>query len=104
VTADEVTANLTEALNKALSGLDDADRIYCSVDIDVLDASYCGSSAPTPGGLLPHELFRLVRRVAADERIAGFELVECAPPLDTGGRTVDAAARTVAHFLSGWSA
>ncbi|GAA0290636.1 formimidoylglutamase [Halarchaeum salinum] len=104
VTGEAVAADLPKAVNRALSALDDVDRIYCSVDIDVLDAAYGGSSAPTPGGLLPRELFRLVRLVAADERIAGFELVECAPPLDTSGRTVDAAARTVAHFLSGWSA
>ncbi|SFG71791.1 formiminoglutamase [Halopelagius inordinatus] len=104
VTAEEVAENLPKAVDRALSGFDDVDRIYCSVDIDVLDAVYGGSSAPTPGGLLPRELFRLVRLLADDERIAGFELVECAPPLDTDGRTVDAAARTVAHFLSGWSA
>lgn len=104
VTAEEVAADLSEAVDRALSSLGPVDRIYCSVDIDVLDAVYCGSSAPTPGGLLPRELFRLVRLVADDKRIAGFELVECAPPLDAGGRTVDAAARTVAHFLSGWSA
>jgi len=104
VTAEEVTADLPEAVDRALSTLDTVDRIYCSVDIDVLDAIYSGSSAPTPGGLLPRELFRLVRLVAKDDRIAGFELVECAPPLDVDGRTVDAAARTVAHFLSGWEA
>lgn len=104
VTVEEVTANLSKAVDRALSGLDNVDRIYCSVDIDVLDAIYSGSSAPTPGGLLPRELFQLVRLVATDERIAGFELVECSPPLDVDGRTVDAAARTVAHFLSGWSA
>lgn len=104
VTAEEVTADLPEAVDRALSALDNVDRIYCSVDIDVLDAIYSGTSAPTPGGLLPRELFRLVRLVANDERIEGFELVECAPPLDTDGRTVDAAARTVAHFISGWSA
>ncbi|MBZ6496940.1 formimidoylglutamase [Natrinema longum] len=103
VTVEEITTDLAEAVDRALSGLGDVDRIYCSVDIDVLDAVYGGCSAPTPGGLLPRELFRLVRLFAADERIAGFELVECAPPLDTSGRTVDAAARTVAHFLSGWS-
>ncbi|WP_224270804.1 formimidoylglutamase [Haloprofundus salinisoli] len=104
VTAEEVAADLVAAVDRALSGLDSVDRLYCSVDIDVLDATYCGCSAPTPGGLTPRELFQLVRLVAADERIAGFELVECAPSLDAEGRTVDAAARTIAHFLSGWSA
>ncbi|KTG07710.1 formimidoylglutamase [Haloprofundus marisrubri] len=104
VTAEEVADDLVAPVDRALSSLDSVDHLYCSVDIDVLDATYCGCSAPTPGGLLPRELFRLVRLVAADERLAGFEVVECAPPLDAEGRTVDAAARTVAHFLAGWSA
>ncbi|WP_224337942.1 formimidoylglutamase [Haloprofundus halobius] len=104
VTTAEVSDDLVAAVDRALSGLDSVDHLYCSVDIDVLDATYCGCSAPTPGGLLPRELFQLVRLVAADERLAGFEVVECAPPLDAEGRTVDAAARTIAHFLAGWSA
>jgi formiminoglutamase len=104
VTAQEAATDLSGAVDRALSGLGSVDRLYCSLDIDVLESVYCGSSAPTPGGLMPRELFRLVRSVAADERVAGFELVECAPPLNADGRTVDAAARTVAHFLSGWSA
>lgn len=104
VTAEEVADDLLQAVDRALSALDGVDRLYCSVDIDVLDAPYCGSSAPTPGGLTPRELFRLVRLVASDDRLAGFEVVECAPPLDTDGRTVDAAARTIAHFLAGWNA
>jgi len=80
----------------------DVDQVYVSVDIDVLDAAYPGSSAPTPGGIEPRELFRLVRRIAGRSRVAGFEIVETAPSLDTEGRTVDAAARTIAHFLGGY--
>jgi arginase family enzyme len=58
-------------------------------------------SAPTPGGITTRECFRLCSRFAREERLAGFEVVECAPPLDREGRTVDAAARTVAHVLAG---
>jgi formiminoglutamase len=89
------------ALQKSLDALGTVDHVYASVDIDVLDAAYPGASAPTPGGLQPRELFRLVRELAGDPRIAGFEVVETAPPLDTENRTVDAAARTIAHFLAG---
>jgi formiminoglutamase len=101
VTAEQVGADPAAALGEAMSALDGLDQIYVSVDIDVLDAAYPGSSAPTPGGLQPRELFRLVREVAGDPRVAGFEVVETAPPLDAEGRTVDAAARTIAHFLAG---
>ena len=104
VTAEEVAMDIGDAVDRAFEALEDVDCLYCSVDIDVLDAVYGGSSAPTPGGLLPRELFQLVRHVADDERVAGFEVVECAPTLDPNGRTVDVAARTVAHFLSEWVA
>lgn len=101
VTAEAVADDPGDALADALAALAGADRLYVSVDVDVLDAAYPGASAPTPGGLHPRELFRLVRELAGDPRVAGFEVVETAPPLDEDGRTVDAAARTIAHFLAG---
>lgn len=104
LTAEEVGDDDVEAADRALDALGDVDQVYLSVDVDVLDAPYCGSSAPTPGGVTPRELFRMVRLAASDDRVAGFEVVETAPPLDDDGRTVDAAARTVAHFLAGHSA
>jgi formiminoglutamase len=82
----------------------DVDALYVSVDCDVLDATAApGVSAPTPGGLETRELFRLLRLLASGDRIAGFEVVECAPPLDLEGLTSDAAARAIAHFLAGYA-
>jgi formiminoglutamase/agmatinase len=102
VTAESVGFDIEAALNRVQAAMADVDRIYLSVDIDVLDAAHGpGASAPTPGGLTTRELFGLVRELATDDRLAGFEVVECAPPLDEGDRTVRAAARTVAHALSG---
>ena len=100
VTSEEVGDDPVEATTRALDALD-ADRLLLSVDCDVLDATAApGVSAPTPGGLTTRELFRVVRVAAGDPRIAGLEVVECAPPLDREGQTVDAAARVVAHFLA----
>lgn len=101
VTAEEVGEDVVRAVDAAIGGLGDVDRVYLSVDVDVLDAATApGVSAPTPGGLTARELFRALRLVAADPRLAGFEVVETAPPLDHDGRTVDAAARAVAHVLA----
>ncbi|WP_049925251.1 formimidoylglutamase [Halopiger goleimassiliensis] len=97
---DEGTDAVLETVRDALAGVD---RCYLSVDCDVLDAAAApGVSAPTPGGLSTRELFATVRALAGDVRLAGVEVVECAPPLDRDGRTVDAAARTIAHAMSGY--
>jgi formiminoglutamase len=104
VTAEEVGDDDVDAIDRALDALGDVDQVYVSVDVDVLDAPYPGSSAPTPGGITARELFRMVRIAASDDRLAGVEVVETAPPLDADDRTVDVAARTVAHALTGYKA
>jgi len=103
VTAEEVGDDEVEAIDRALDALGDVDQIYVSVDLDVLDApSAPGVSAPTPGGVTTRELFRMLRLLGAEERLAGFEVVECAPGLESGTANLTAAAgaRAVAHLLS----
>lgn len=101
VTAEEVGEDSVSAIDTALVSLGNVDTIYVSVDLDVLDAAFApGVSAPTPGGISPRELFRMLRLAASDDRVAGFEVVECAPSLDRDDRTVNAGARAIAHFLS----
>ncbi|MGA9403025.1 formimidoylglutamase [Haladaptatus sp.] len=101
VTAEEVGDDSVSAIDTALDSMSDVDTIYVSVDVDVLDAAFApGVSAPTPGGISTRELFRMLRLVAADDRVAGFEVVECAPSLDHDELTVKAGARAIAHFLS----
>ena len=102
LTAERVGRDLEGAVRRARESMAAVDAVYLSIDCDVLDAAHApGVSAPTPGGLTSRELFRIVRSLAAHDRLAGVEIVECAPPLDESGRTVDAAARTVAHALAG---
>jgi len=103
VTAEEVGEDSVAAIDAALDAMGDVDQVYVSVDLDVLDASEApGVSAPTPGGVTARELYRMLRLAASDSRVAGFEVVECAPPLDDGDRTARAGARAVAHFLAGY--
>ncbi|MBV0901522.1 formimidoylglutamase [Haloarcula salina] len=102
---DAVGGDPLGAVDEALAALGDVDAVYVSLDLDVLEAAAApGVSAPTPGGLTTRELFRMLGRVAGDPRVAGFEVVECAPPLDDGTRTARVGARAVAHFLSGLGA
>jgi formimidoylglutamase len=105
VTSEAVGVDPETATTDALDALGSVDRVYVSVDLDVLDATAApGVSAPTPGGLTTRELFLALRRLATDPRVAGFEVVECAPPLDEGDRTAAAGARAIAHFLGAWTA
>lgn len=100
-TAPTLSRDPVETVRRTLDTLG-TDVVYISVDIDVLDAAAApGVSAPTPGGIRTIDLFEAVRVAAADDRVAGLEVVECAPALDRGGRTVAAAARTIAHAVSG---
>ncbi|NHX37764.1 MULTISPECIES: formimidoylglutamase [Halolamina] len=99
--AASVGADPAGAAATALEELSAVDTVYVSLDADVLDAATApGVSAPTPGGLTGRELFAVLGRLAVDDRVAGFEVVECAPSLDRDGRTVTVAARAIAHFLA----
>lgn len=104
VTAEDVGRSLADAARTAIDAVAGVDRLYVSLDLDVLDETAApGVSAPTPGGLTTRELYRLLGTIASDDRVAGFEVVECAPPLDVGDRTATAGARAIAHVLSAWT-
>lgn len=103
VPADAFEKGVGSVLERVREAVAGVDTLYLSVDCDVLDSIAApGVSAPTPSGLSTRELFAAVGSLAGDDRLAGLEVVECAPPLDQGNRTVDAAARTVAHGVTGY--
>ncbi len=61
-----------------ISGL--SARVYVSVDLDVLDPSEMAAvGTPEPGGMRWLELLALLRRVAQERRIVGFDVCELAP-------------------------
>ena len=62
-------AVIDDAIAEALDG---PDAIYISVDIDVIDPGIApGTGTPEPGGMLPREVLRAVRRIAAAVEVAG---------------------------------
>ncbi len=106
ISAEEVSDDPDAAAERALELMDGVDAIYVTLDIDVLDLSFApGTSSPYPGGILPRELFRIVRQLGADERVVGFELVECLPQLDWEQvpATTTNGGRAICHFLSGFA-
>jgi agmatinase len=64
-----------DAINDSLS-----ERVYVSVDLDVLDPSFMPTvGTPEPGGLGWHDVVGLLRQVAERHTIVGFDVVELVP-------------------------
>ena len=97
-----IAAVMADAVDEALDG---ADRLYVSVDIDVLDPGFApGTGTPEPGGMAPADLLRVVRALAQRAEVAALDVVEVAPPYDSADVTVNNAHRVVYEFLAGLAA
>lgn len=81
----EETANKIDAL---LAG---CERVYLTVDMDVLDPAFAPAvQNPEPEGLSTHVLLDLLTKLC-DRRIVAFDLVEVTPHYDTGTTAIQAA-------------
>ena len=91
-------AVIDRAIEEALDG---PDAIYLSVDIDVVDpGSAPGTGTPEPGGMLPRELLRAVRRIVGKVELAGMDIVEVSPPYDWAESTAAVANRCALEAIS----
>jgi agmatinase len=91
-------AVIDQAIAEALDG---PDAIYLSVDIDVVDpGSAPGTGTPEPGGMLPRELLRAVRRIVGQVDLAGMDIVEVSPPYDWAESTAMIANRCALEAIS----
>ena len=69
--------------------------VYVSIDLDVLDPAVMPAvGTPEPGGMGWHELIGLLRAVASERRIVGFDVVELSP-----GEGPEAGAFTAAKLV-----
>jgi agmatinase len=54
--------------------------VYITIDLDAFDPSIMSAvGTPEPGGMGWHEVMRLLKRVAKEKHIVGFDVVELAP-------------------------
>lgn len=75
------------------------DAIHISFDIDALDPSAApGTGIPDFGGLTMREALILLKSLQG-LRLAGLDMVEVAPPLDTSNATVFAALKIIMEFI-----
>ena len=78
-----------------------AEALYVSIDLDVLDSSVApGHSLPEPGGLTYRQLRAVLVEVARRGRVIGFDVVELNPARDPSGATSRVATWILTHFLS----
>ena len=97
-----VEAVIDEAIAQALDG---PDRVYLSVDIDVVDPGMApGTGTPESGGMLGRELLRAVRRIVGSVDLAGMDVVEVSPPFDHAEITAMLAANVVMEAISALAA
>ncbi|OFV65674.1 MAG: agmatinase [Candidatus Syntrophoarchaeum butanivorans] len=80
-TSVDLQSGVKEVIGELRSRL--GERIYISLDMDVLDPSYAPAvSNPEPYGITPSLVRELILKLA--DRVAGFDIVEIAPPYDRG--------------------
>jgi len=98
----EITERGIDAVvDSVLDEIDDAESLFVSVDIDVLDPAFApGTGTPEPGGMTTRELLRALRRLVLAKGLAGMEVVEVSPPFDHAELTAMAAHRVVLEGLS----
>lgn len=99
LTIDEILANPAE-IEPFLSRVLSHDYVYVTLCMDVFSSSVApGVSAVSSLGLMPHQVLPILRECAASGKCVAFDVVECAPPLDTDNRTAKLAAYCIAEFL-----
>lgn len=77
-------------------------RVYISVDLDVLDPALMPAvGTPEPGGMGWHDILSLLRVVAAQRQVVGFDLMELSPALGPPGCAYTAA--RLAYKLMGYA-
>lgn len=106
-TMDEIDARgLDRVLSDALAHVSaQAERVYLTVDVDVLDPAFApGTGTPEPGGLSTRELRSALRRVAQAVELCAIDVVEVCPPFDPSGITALAAERIAVDVLTGMAA
>jgi agmatinase len=67
-----------------------------------MDPAYTpGTGTPVPGGLLPREVFPLIRGLCAEKNMVGFDLVELNPLVDPGYTSALNSKQVVNECLTG---
>lgn len=84
----------------AMSQIPQAENIYVSLDVDVLDPSITpGTGTWEPGGLTFYQVSDLLTALASKGKVVGLDVVEVTPDRDPSGRTAQTAVRLIIDLL-----
>jgi agmatinase len=99
LTVQQIRRDGVEKTTKKIDSLlADCERIYLTIDMDVLDPAFAPAvQNPEPDGLDMHVFLDLLGKVC-DHRIVAFDLVEVAPNYDKGITAIQAA-KTIFEVL-----
>ncbi len=90
VSAHEIARNGIEPAVQQAFNMLKTERIYISLDIDVIDPAYAGGTGtPEPFGLTPRDVKYVIDQSAP--RLAGIDIMEVSPHYDTGNTSALAA-------------
>jgi agmatinase len=90
VSAHEIAKNGIEPAVQQAFNMLKTERVYISLDIDVIDPAYAGGTGtPEPFGLTPRDVKYVIDQSAP--RLAGIDIMEVSPHYDTGNTSALAA-------------
>ncbi|MEM1558614.1 MAG: agmatinase [Thermoproteota archaeon] len=99
-TSKLILEDFSETSRMLRSVVEEADSLYVSIDLDVLDPAYApGVGNPEACGLSTSILLRLLDDSITD-RLLGIDLVELNPLLDYGGSSTAAAVRILFRSIA----
>lgn len=97
------SAGITKTIQDAIESLGEVDRIYATIDMDVLDISVApGVPASTPGGMKSEELFEALLEIGKSQKVKHIDFVCLDPQKDNHvSATVKTGVYAWLQFMSG---
>ena len=90
-------------IERALDHVAHCDALVIDCDIDVIDRSqFPAAPGARPGGMVVHDFFHAIRKLASDPRVRIIDLTEWDPPLDPSDLSALTATRWIAECLAGY--
>ena len=99
-TVEQLYTNFIENCDIIIGMSRNFDKLYLSIDIDVLDPAFApGTGYIEPLGLQPRELIYMLKRFKRLENLKWIDIVEVNPKKDINNMTVKLAAKIVDELL-----